>query len=82
MACPYLRRCCVVLTMLFGFCGPVSAEPTLRALIVDGQNNHGIWPKTTKMMKKYLEQTGLFTVDVATTAPKGSDPSFKPDFAK
>jgi hypothetical protein len=39
----------------------------LRALIVDGQNNHGIWPKTTVMMKSYLEETGLFTVDVART---------------
>src|SRR6185436_13348043 len=58
-----------------------SAEP-LKALIVDGQNNHGVWPTTTKMMKKYLEQTGLFTVDVATTAPKGSDASFKPEFKK
>ena len=39
----------------------------LRALIVDGQNNHGIWPKTTAMMKDYLEQTGMFEVDVART---------------
>lgn len=52
------------------------------ALIVDGQNNHGIWPKTTQMMKKYLEETGLFTVDVATTAPKGTDENFAPDFSK
>jgi type 1 glutamine amidotransferase len=58
-----------------------SAEP-LKALIVDGQNNHGVWPTTTKMMKKYLEETGLFTVDVATTAPKGTDEKFKPDFKK
>lgn len=58
-----------------------TAEP-LKALIVDGQNNHGVWPTTTKMMKKYLEETGLFTVDVATTAPKGTDEKFKPDFKK
>jgi type 1 glutamine amidotransferase len=58
------------------------AEPGLKALIVDGQNNHGNWPTTSKMMKKYLEDTKLFTVDVATTAKSGTDPSFKPDFAK
>lgn len=58
------------------------AEPSLKALIVEGQNNHGVWPKTTKMMKKYLEETKLFTVDVATTAAKGSDENFKPDFSK
>lgn len=57
------------------------AEP-MKALIVDGQNNHGVWPETTKMMKAYLEQTGLFQVDVATAAPKGTDPNFKPDFPK
>jgi type 1 glutamine amidotransferase len=58
---------------------PAGAAP-LKALIVDGQNNHGNWPQTTKMMKKYLEDTGRFTVDVATHAPKGADPAFKPAF--
>lgn len=39
----------------------------LKALIIDGQNNHGIWPKTTAMMKDYLEATGMFTVDIERT---------------
>jgi hypothetical protein len=38
------------------------------ALIIDGQNNHGAWPKNTAMMKDYLEETGLFKVDVERTA--------------
>ena len=54
----------------------------LRALIVDGQNNHRNWPDTTKMMKGYLEETGRFSVDVATTTSKGTDPQFKPEFKK
>lgn len=58
------------------------AEPALNALIIDGQNNHGNWPQTTKMMKKYLEDTKLFSVDVATTAKSGTDESFQPDFGK
>ena len=57
-------------------------DPKMKALIVDGQNNHGNWPKTTQMMKKYLEQTGLFQVDVATTKPKGEDKDYKPEFKK
>src|SRR4051794_38909364 len=63
---------------------PISAAhaQTLRALIIDGQNNHKNWPDTTQMMKRYLEDTKRFTVEVATTALKGSDPSFKPDFRK
>ncbi len=36
----------------------------LKALILDGQNNHYVWPKTTMMMKDYLEETGLFTVTI------------------
>lgn len=39
----------------------------LKALIVDGQNNHAVWPKSTIMMKQYLEETGLFQVDVYRT---------------
>ncbi len=39
-----------------------------KALIIDGQNNHVMWPKTTAMMKQYLEETGRFTVDVERTA--------------
>lgn len=40
------------------------AQPKLKALILDGENNHGVWPKTTFMMKSYLEETGLFDVDI------------------
>lgn len=48
------------------FVGNVVAQeqPKVKVLIVDGQNNHGDWPKTTAMMKRFLEETGRFTVDV------------------
>ena len=36
----------------------------IKVLIVDGQNNHGDWPKITAMLKQYLETNGKFTVDV------------------
>ncbi len=54
-------------------------DASYRALIIDGQNNHQNWRDTSRMMKRYLEQTGLFTVDVATTAASGTDPDFAPD---
>ena len=41
--------------------------PKLKALIIDGQNNHYVWPKTTMMMKDYLEETGLFEVNIYRT---------------
>jgi type 1 glutamine amidotransferase len=55
---------------------------TIPALIIDGQNNHD-YKSTTPHLKKILEETGLFTVDVATTPPaKGDMSAFKPDFKK
>ena len=45
---------------------PGGAEK-ISVLIVDGQNNHGAWPKTTMMMKSCLEETGKFDVDVYRT---------------
>jgi len=70
----------LMLLMLAGL--QIQAAEPLQALIIEGQNNHGVWPKTTKMMKRYLVETKLFQVDVATTAKKGTDPSFSPKFSK
>ena len=57
------------------------AAPPFKALIVDGQNGHD-WKNTTPVLKKILEDTGLFSVDVATSPAKGQDMSgFKPSFS-
>jgi type 1 glutamine amidotransferase len=45
----------------------VHAAP-LRALIIDGQNNHN-WKATTPVLKWILEDSGRFTVTVFTTPP-------------
>ena len=69
-----------LLLLLLLISGPGQAQ--MRALIIDGQNNHKVWPQTTPLLQRYLEQTGLFTVDVATTPPEGADMSaFQPDFS-
>jgi type 1 glutamine amidotransferase len=53
----------------------------MKALIIDGQNNHD-WKTTTPALKQILEETGLFAIDVATSPPaKGDMSTFKPDFA-
>lgn len=58
----------------------LAEEKVLRALLVDGQNNHQ-WQKTTPLIKAILEKTGQFTVTVATSPAKGGDMSkFKPSF--
>ncbi len=78
----YILRRVLLTVLLAGLVSTASAAEKMQALIVDGQNNHRVWPKTTKMMKHYLEETGLFSVEVATTAPKGTDPKFRPEFSK
>lgn len=55
---------------------------TMKALLIDGQNNHA-WKDTSPVIKKILEDTGLFTVDIATSPAKGGDMStFKPKFSE
>ena len=53
----------------FCFASVLCAQsPTpIKALIIDGQNNHSAWPKTTMMVKKYLEDTKRYQVDIART---------------
>ena len=74
---PYLAAMTAVLLSV----GVLRAEPNLKALIVDGQNNHD-WKATTPLLKQHLADSGLFAVDVATSPPAGKDLSgFQPDFA-
>ncbi len=57
------------------------AAPPYKALIVDGQNGHA-WKETTPILKRLLEETQLFAVDVATSPAKGQDMSgFQPKFS-
>lgn len=66
-------------TLLFAANALHAAQP-LRALIIDGQNNHD-WKNTTPVLKWILEDSGRFTVQVFTApsavprppqTPKGS----------
>jgi type 1 glutamine amidotransferase len=57
----------------------------IRVMLLDGQSGgpYHDWRATTPVLKKQLESTGLFQVDVVTAPPSGSDFSqFKPDFKK
>lgn len=58
---------------------PESWAEELKALILDGQNNHN-WKATTPILKECLEKTGLFKVDVATSGPKDTS-GFQPKFS-
>ncbi len=69
---------------LLGLATSLSAAEPLKLLIVDGQNNHD-WKATTPVLKKGLEKSGRFQVDVATTPPGGQPKDawekFRPKFA-
>ena len=58
------------------------AQEKSRAVIIDGQNNHN-WSGTTPYLKKILEISGEFDVDVATSPASGGDMgNFNVDFQK
>lgn len=57
---------CLGIVLLAGVVSSASAAEKIKVLIIDGQNNHN-WRATTPVMKKILENTGLFTVDVSTS---------------
>ena len=61
------------------------AAPTIRVMLLDGESGgpYHKWQLTTPVLKKELEETGLFHVDVVTAPPAGGDfSSFKPEFSK
>jgi len=77
---------------LVGVCtlagGQATAAEKIRVVIIDGQNNHN-WRATTPVLKKVLEDSGRFTVDVSSNLRKGDKPgeiketvAFPPDLGK
>src|SRR5882724_1384313 len=64
---------------------PLRAAPPVRVMILDGQSagTYHDWQHTTPVLKKELEDAGLFRVDVVTAPPSGGDfKKFKPDFSQ
>jgi hypothetical protein len=61
------------------------AAGPIRVMILDGESAgpYHQWKLTTPVLKKELDETGVFQVDVVTAPAAGSDFSgFKPDFGK
>ncbi|MGB3588899.1 MAG: ThuA domain-containing protein [Tunicatimonas sp.] len=56
------------------------AQDNIQVLIVDGQNNHEHWPKITYMLKQHMENTDMFSVDVARTAYTWKGEEFLSEF--
>jgi type 1 glutamine amidotransferase len=74
-------RITLSLVVLLATMAAARAADKTKALIIDGQNNHS-WKVTTPLLKKMLEDTGLFEVEVATSPAQGKDMSaFEPKFS-
>ena len=84
-----MRRSVFVMLSAAGLLAVASfaaAAEKLDVLIIDGQNNHN-WRATTPVLEGFLEKTGRFNVEVATTpteknAPQAEWDKFRPEFSK
>lgn len=63
--------------------GSLAAAPMHKVMLLTGQSNkYHDWSKSAPLVKTYLEQTGLFAVDVVTSPPAGADMAgFSPKFS-
>lgn len=67
---------------LFLFLLCVNAQETIHGIIITGQNNHN-WPVSHQAIKMTLENSGLFSLEVAVSPKQGEDMSnFSVDFSK
>jgi type 1 glutamine amidotransferase len=77
----FLALTCVAL--LATVSASAAGDKKIRVVLIDGQNNHN-WKATTPIMKKALEDSGRFTVTVATSPqlpslPKPTKPKDETD---
>ena len=76
------------LAALFAVILPVlarsQAATPIRVMLVDGESagSYHAWQLTTPVLKKQLDETGLFAVDVVTAPAAGDAGGFNPAFAQ
>lgn len=74
----------LVLLTLFAAHSRAGAPSPIPIMILDGESNpwHD-WRRTTPLLRRMLEETGLFRVEVVTAPPAGGDfTAFRPEFAR
>src|ERR1700683_2583652 len=73
------------LLLLLACAASLSYAAPIRVMLLDGESagTYHAWRQTTPVLKKELEEAGVFHVEVLTAPPSGGDFSnFKPDFTK
>ena len=80
-----MKKRYAILLLLAGFIlvfQSCQEKTAYRALLVTGQSNHN-WSASAPILKTILDQTKLFTTDIAKTPKEGEDMgNFQPDFKK
>lgn len=74
-----------IIAATFALAPQAHAAGPIQVMLLDGESagSYHNWQVTTPVLKKELEETGLFHVDVVTAPPRGADFSaFNPEFAK
>ena len=72
----------IIVAGLLTFFPACKNESGYKTLIITGQNNHD-WKTSSPILKKILDETGLFSSEIMITPEKGGDmKTFNPDFSK
>ena len=80
-----MKKTLITLIVFLFLTLPVLAAPSIRVMLLDGESGgpYHKWQIITPVLKKQLEETGLFQVDVVTApAANGDFSGFKPEFSK
>ncbi|MDC6364330.1 MULTISPECIES: ThuA domain-containing protein [Flavobacteriaceae] len=76
-----LRKTLLYTLLVFGCIYQASAQKAIKTMVVTGQDGNHWWKGSSDALKQILENTGLFSVDIATTPNWDEDISgFDPDF--
>ena len=80
-----IRTTIAIIAAVFAFAFASRAGAPISVMILDGESGGAYhdWQRVTPVLKKMLDETGLFTTTVVTAPPANGDFSgFKPAFAK
>jgi mono/diheme cytochrome c family protein len=80
-----MKRCAVAMLALVAALVSARGATPIRVMLLDGESGgpYHQWQLTSRVLKKELDDTGMFQVDVVTAPPpRSSFSGFRPDFTK
>src|SRR5437763_9999452 len=68
----FLSALAAVLLLTAAVADAAAGDKKIRVVLIDGQNNHQ-WPLTTPIMKKALEDSSKFSVEISTSTKRNQE---------